>query len=77
MSLNAKSLRCRSLGLVCTLEHRRAGRFVHPRAKEEPLLRVLDLRFLDLQFGGLLSGLYKQSQITDLLDELYYDGLRK
>lgn len=48
----------------------------HPRAKEEPLLRVLDLRFLDLQFGGLLSGLYKQSQITDLLDELYYDGLR-
>ena len=67
----------RSLGLVCTLEHRRAGRLVHPHAKEEPLLRVLDLRFLDLQFGGLLSGLYKQSQITDLLDELYYDGLRR
>ena len=40
-------------------------------------MTVLDLTFLDLQFGGLLSGLYKQSQITDLLDELYYDGLRK
>ena len=40
-------------------------------------MRVLDLRFLDLQFGGLLSGLYKQSQITDLLDELYYEGLRR
>ena len=40
-------------------------------------MRVLDLRFLDLQFGGLLSGLYKQSEITELLDELfYYEGLR-
>ncbi len=38
---------------------------------------VLDLGFLDLQFGGLLSGLYEQSQITDLLDELYYEGLRR
>ena len=38
---------------------------------------VLDLAFLDLQFGGLLSGLYDQSQITDLLDELYYEGLRR
>jgi hypothetical protein len=37
----------------------------------------LDLGFLDLQFGGLLSGLYEQSQITDLLDELYYEGLRR
>ena len=35
------------------------------------------MRVLDLQFGGLLSGLYKQSQITDLLDELYYEGLRR
>jgi hypothetical protein len=40
-------------------------------------LPVLDLGFLDLQFGGLLSGLYEQSQITDLLDELYYEGLRR
>jgi hypothetical protein len=57
-----------------TSESSYAGRFVHPRAKE-PLLTVLDLTFLDLQFGGLLSGLYKQSEITELLDELYYDGL--
>jgi hypothetical protein len=39
-------------------------------------LTVLDLRFLDLQFGGLLSGLYKQNEITELLDEIYYEGLR-
>jgi hypothetical protein len=32
---------------------------------------------LDLQFGGLLSGLYEQTEITDLLDELYYGGLRR
>jgi hypothetical protein len=48
---------------------------VHPRAKES-LLTILELRFLDLQFGGLLSGLQKQSEMTELLDELYYDGLR-
>jgi hypothetical protein len=53
-----------------------ADSYIHERAKE-PLLTVLDLRFLDLQFGGLLSGLYKQSEITELLDELfYYEGLR-
>ena len=51
------------------------GRFVHPRAKES-LLTILELRFLDLQFGGFLSGLQKQSELTELLDELYYDGLR-
>lgn len=39
-------------------------------------MTVLYLSFLDLQFGGLLSGLYKQSEITELLDELYYEGLR-
>ena len=38
---------------------------------------VLDLAFLDLQFGGLLSGLYEQTEITDLLDELYYEVLRR
>jgi hypothetical protein len=48
---------------------------VHPRAKES-LLTILELRFLDLQFGGLLSGLQKQSEMTELLDEFYYDGLR-
>jgi hypothetical protein len=37
---------------------------------------VLYLSFLDLQFGGLLSGLYNQTEITELLDELYYEGLR-
>jgi hypothetical protein len=36
----------------------------------------LELRFLDLRFGGFLSGLQKQSEITELLDELYYDGLK-
>jgi hypothetical protein len=40
-------------------------------------LTVLDLGFLVLQFGGLLSGLYEQTEITDLLDELYYEGLRR
>ena len=39
-------------------------------------MRVLDLRSLDLQFGGLLSGLHRQNEITELLDELYYDALR-
>ncbi len=39
-------------------------------------MTVLDLRSLDLQFGGLLSGLHKRSEITKLLDEIYYDGLR-
>jgi hypothetical protein len=39
-------------------------------------LTVLYLGFLDLQFGGLLSGLYNQTEITELLDELYYEGLR-
>jgi hypothetical protein len=46
-------------------------------------LTVLDLTFSDLQFGGLLSefggllsGLYEQTEITDLLDELYYEGLK-
>ncbi len=39
-------------------------------------MTVLDLPSLDLQFGGLLSGLHRQSEITELLDELYYDGLR-
>ncbi len=39
-------------------------------------MTVLDLRSLDLQFGGLLSGLHEQSEITELLDELYYDGLK-
>jgi hypothetical protein len=36
----------------------------------------LELRFLDLQFGGFLGGLQKQSEVTELLDELYYEGLR-
>lgn len=39
-------------------------------------MTVLYLGFLDLQFGGLLSGLYNQTEITELLDELYYEGLR-
>ncbi len=39
-------------------------------------MTVLDLRSLDLQFGRLLSGLHRQSEITELLDELYYDALR-
>jgi hypothetical protein len=39
-------------------------------------MTVLDLRSLDLQFGGLLSGLHKQSEITELLDDLFYDGLK-
>ncbi len=39
-------------------------------------MTILDLSFLDLQFGGLLSGLHRQSEITELLDELYYDALR-
>ena len=39
-------------------------------------MTVLYLSFLDLQFGGLLSGLYKQTELTELLDELYYEGLR-
>jgi hypothetical protein len=33
------------------------------------------LNLFGLQFGGLLSGLYEQTEITDLLDELYYEGL--
>ena len=39
-------------------------------------MTVLYLGFLDLQFDGLLSGLYNQTKITELLDELYYEGLR-
>ena len=37
------------------------------------LLTVLFLRSL---FGGLLSCLDAQAEISELLEELYYDGLR-
>ena len=36
-------------------------------------MTVLFLRSL---FGGLLSGLGTQAEISELLEELYYDGLR-
>ncbi len=31
---------------------------------------------LDLLSDGLLSGMVKQGEITELLDEIYYDGLK-
>jgi hypothetical protein len=34
------------------------------------------LTVLDSRIGGFLSGLDEQSELTELLDELYYDGLR-
>ena len=34
------------------------------------------LTVLDSRFSGFLSGLDEQSELTELLDELYYDGLK-
>jgi hypothetical protein len=44
--------------------------FVHARARRS-LLRVWQPLL-----NGLLSGLEAQSELSNLLDELYYDGLK-
>ncbi len=50
-----------------------SGRIRTLTSKEAIPLRVLVLHPL---FSGLLSGLDKQSEISELLEELYYDALK-
>jgi hypothetical protein len=54
---------------IVTVGHAVLSRSVYSRARRS-LLTVLHSLF-----SGLLSGLETQKQISELLDELYYDGL--